>query len=344
MKAILHIGPPKTGTTTIQAALANNREDFAKQSTYVFSGTKVSARALSTLYEKKGASLRPGLRRYFPSHEEAMAWSAESWAQLESDLKDSQAETAIISSEHFASIGQIDEFIARIGSLFDEVKIITYLRDPVSLYGSMISQQVRAGRRLRELKDPWRYQFPGIGKIQKYIDAFGLKNVAVRSFSRSNMVGGDLLADFFHTLNSQFDVDLTVKTKSENKNQSLCGAATAWLLTMNESFIIQPKVNDKQTAIRRNAIIQKLRTSEALAALPKFSISSEEFKNAILHNNRNKIITYNKTFLNSDSQLGLGKEFKTPPSPKEAQAKMADWILGYLTPEATQIIARELVL
>lgn len=345
MKLILHIGPPKTGTTTIQAALHKNREQLHEQGVFTFFGSKVGARALSSYYENISDPIRTGLRRSFASAAEVRAWSENSWTQLEQKLAASNADTALISSEHFAGVADFDGFADRLQSLFDDIRIITYLRDPISLYTSMIGSQIRSnGRRLRELPDPWRYNYPGLRKINFYADRFGAENIAVRNFDRQHMIGQDLLVDFFSTLDTQFGVPLDYVAPEKQSNETFCGAATAWLMTLNEGFVRLPSSNDKQVVVRRKQIIDRLRAADELRDLPKFVLPNETFKEAIRAGNHKRITSYNSRFLAPDQQMETCETAPAKPKKAETREMMADWILDYLTPEATPLVLRAALL
>ncbi|MCA0922807.1 hypothetical protein [Pseudooceanicola nanhaiensis] len=344
MKVILHIGPPKTGSTAIQSALFPARERLAEQGIYTFLGSKNVARSLSTYYDRPDRPLIPGMRMHFTSPQQAKEWSQKNWETFEAHVAKEKPEVTLLSSEHFAGLHNLKGFIGRLRRTFDSIGAIYYLREPASLYCSVVDQAIRGGRRLSDLPDPWSYTYPGPEQIQRYLDALGPENVVVRSFQRAHLHEGDIRSDYFHVLRSRFGLDFEVDIGAQPLNESLSGAATAWMLTLNESFVRMPATSDRGLLELRRDLIRRLRGAEGLAGLPKLSLAEHPFRDVVRGNARDTLKWYNETVLDADCQQELPEAAQGMPRPEAPQSAMADWIFSYLTPEATQAITRGLTL
>ena len=149
---ILHIGPPKTGSTSIQDLMANNWESL-NHAGILYPNT---SRFLDgSCYQVK----RPeGIRETcgpMNSHQ-FLAWSllnevenfeAKScWDSLLKEINDFTGDTVVISSEAFSRLNRPQiEFVKEALSSF-EIKIIAYDRQVLPLQLSHYTQHVKMGR------------------------------------------------------------------------------------------------------------------------------------------------------------------------------------------------------
>ena len=89
-RVVIHIGPPKTGSTTLQDALRDNRDDLKRAGIrYAGSGTQSSAAAMWATRRKDRTT-----GRQVP---------ASAWKQLLKEINDSIESTVVVSSEWFAA-------------------------------------------------------------------------------------------------------------------------------------------------------------------------------------------------------------------------------------------------
>lgn len=89
-RVIIHIGPPKTGSTTLQDALHHNRDDLKRMGIrYAGSGTQSSAAAMWVTRRRDRTT-----GRQVP---------ASAWKQLLKEVKNSIESTVVVSSEWFAA-------------------------------------------------------------------------------------------------------------------------------------------------------------------------------------------------------------------------------------------------
>ena len=349
MKLVLHIGPPKTGTTVIQGVLFRHRKALAEAGAYVFHDPVDQARPLSTLYHQPSRPMVPALRAHFGSKQAAMNWSQRAWVRLQKHLKERKPRVVILSSEHFATLEEHGPFMRRLAKMFDEIEVIGYVRSPESLYCSAVDQLIRGGMRLNELSSPWDYRAPSIWRVKKDLASVGADHMTLRRFDRALLHEGDVVADLFHVMNDKLGLDLpTTDDRGPAKvNSSLSGAAAAFLLMANETFIRLPEsdqTRDQKQVKARQALVDKLRKSPELADLPPLRLPEDQLKQVILWKNRDKLSWFNETFFDA-----AGTPFDLPQDPgedpplEEQFAFLSDWLRSYLTPDATERLGRVLL-
>ncbi|MBN2824280.1 MAG: hypothetical protein JXQ76_03065, partial [Campylobacterales bacterium] len=202
-KLYLHIGTHKTGTTSIQKALANNRN-------------KLNEKGLSYFYDNPDGTKSP----IFNTH---------SWFSLnENFLKDgltikfknklSQeisklSEEVIVSSENFSWLFNASELIELKKELevyFDEIKIIIYLRRQEAL--TISHRQEGSKNLLRPASMFYGNEVTALpmhqGSFEPYLNYYekikmwssvlGKESIIVRVFDKKVLYQGDAVADFFH--------------------------------------------------------------------------------------------------------------------------------------------------
>ncbi|MES2474364.1 MAG: hypothetical protein V4640_01195 [Verrucomicrobiota bacterium] len=217
----IHIGMPKTGTTSIQVHLVKlgqgegwqyvaigkspsmNREMHAMFGTrpekwYWFEKRGVTKEELEILRQR----LRKGLAR---------------------TIRRSQAENIILSSEalsliHKSGVRQLREFLE---PLFDEIRIIGYVRPPAGFMVSFFQQRLKNGAESfgRMAGPQYRERF------EKYDKIFGRENVTLRKFEPATFPGGCIVRDFCE----QVGIQLPDSVAIDRVNESLCLEACAIL-------------------------------------------------------------------------------------------------------------------
>lgn len=134
-RVYLHIGPPKTGTSFLQAAWFQHRDDMAQQGLLYPGGQLMSQfRAAAVALEKEPvvARMPPGQRRAWDRLTSAVgAWDGE----------------ALLSSEHYSlgSAGHAKRIVDRLYEVADEVHVIVTARDLARQVPAGWQQQVKQG-------------------------------------------------------------------------------------------------------------------------------------------------------------------------------------------------------
>lgn len=340
MRAVVHIGAPKAGSSAIQDAIRANRAALAGQGIYAYHPRRGPvARALSTRYERSPV-LPPQVRRQLGETTEARDWSEACWQDLAETVRTERPAVTLLSSEHFFNLPRVGAFMRDLREIFDEIDVILYIRDPVDQFCSVLGQQIRDGRRLEALWTPNDFVYYGYSDPRGFLDAVGQDRMTVRNFDRTNLSGGDVVSDFFEVLGRCVGRPVEAPAaRPARSNEALCGAATAWLLTANETFRNgNPK--DKVLLDRRAALIRRLRHDPALAGLPRLSLDDPELAQQVRARAHEACEWYNATFMDGQVPLQTARPPERPADPEETRGWLRDWLLGYLTPEALPAVLR----
>ncbi|WP_157374415.1 hypothetical protein [Salipiger sp. CCB-MM3] len=260
---IIHIGDPKTGTTTIQSVLHNGLVNC--ESKQILPWKKLNAIALANSLKPSGKDDR---KEQFQSVKE--------W------LSNGNGDIAIISSEFFSSIrpkvlhkallNHLPEHIA------ENAKIIAYVRPHASRFIAAYIQRTKTGQFygdvddfLHSLQKNEPLTFSYAKRFGRWKNQFG-GNFSLKPFIRSELIDGDISKDFFsdvldgapfHTA-GLVEANVSVTTKAlagirivqenfknlglEAKSRSLLGGALAnHFLSERDNSGDKPKL-DKNTA------------------------------------------------------------------------------------------------
>ncbi|MCB1388700.1 MAG: hypothetical protein KDK12_06080 [Rhodobacteraceae bacterium] len=345
MHLFFHIGSPKAGSTTIQSALRRNAPALARQGVLAWepsSGRSPPARVLANAFVSANKPLLPRERLHFNDRAAATAWSLENWDRLEALVAETKPELTILSSESFFDMPGARRVAEKLRSIFDGVTIFAYVRDPVSQYRSMLDQRIRDGERFAELPSPSVMVQLGFDVIARYRAQLGQENVIVRSFDRSNLAGGDLLTDFFGHVSTVLGRPLDVDPRVPPANESLCAAATLWLMGANEVFIRFGK-NDSEVIERRLELIRRLGVDPDLAALSKLRDPVGPIADWVRHANREAITYFNTVMLQGQVPLQQAPEGVTVPDEEEVRAAMRAWLLSHLKDDELSLVLQRTV-
>jgi hypothetical protein len=192
----LHIGMPKTGTTTIQSFLGVNREHLHKQGLFTLGPFCLKSYPQAGEFFKE-ERLRAGLdelKERTRRGTDRILWSHEG-----------------LSDVNFSRDGKFPSIIER-EIPASRYRIVIYLRRQDHFLRSAYLEWGIVGKRnpgqvvgfedwLRELVgDNYQNLLPAnvdyAGTIQPWIDVFGSESVVVRVFEKGQMLNGDLLQDF----------------------------------------------------------------------------------------------------------------------------------------------------
>ncbi|WP_134726307.1 hypothetical protein [Paracoccus luteus] len=247
MDLILHIGTEKTGTTSIQQALAASRDALAERGILypALLGTEnhmeiaaaaMGPRANDSIQIQELA--RTGLD--LPAYVDAVR------ARLAAEIEATGANTLLISNEHCHGRLDTPESVQRLAQLlgapFRRVRVIVYLRRQDQMAVSLHSTRLKGGGTGAMLPQ-WgivpQYYDPH-GLMARYADVFGQAAITPRLYERNRLAGGDVVRDFFQT--AELGIDPPAMTKA---NPSLSRAQARFLSLFNARvpLIVDRKVN-----------------------------------------------------------------------------------------------------
>ncbi|WP_156824289.1 hypothetical protein [Salinimonas chungwhensis] len=219
-QVLLHIGTGKTGSSSIQKTLSRNRDLLNKMNiSYPRYGHPTNHEELNIPIkgDKGPRAIRERFKRDSENFEEYRQRLLREFIQHIGNNSNS-----IISAEHLYTLKP--ERIAFLKQQFsacgvDRVKVILYLREPVSLYKSQLQQKLKASSQTIT-PGTWKYRFVSV--VERWMNSF--KDVEVREFNREQLHNQDVVDDFLHIASQFFDHAqlLNIKrTKAANESYSL---------------------------------------------------------------------------------------------------------------------------
>jgi len=248
MKAIIHIGTPKTATTTIQYFLTKNRDSLKRQRIFVPSTAYLTGNHI----ELAAATFMPAIRKsdsqglwfsYFLKEGFTTVDQDELWKKMSREIKVHcrKDDLVIFSCEAFSDFAEqeVKRVKVLMDSLFDDVTIVLYLRRQpeylVSLYyTSIIHGETRSA--LNYLSMPWSYN-----RSVRHWSIFGKDKITIRLFDKQEFHGNDLLSDFASTCG----FDMTGLDRVENQYETMMDSAAIEFLRLLNSHI--PRLLDHWT-------------------------------------------------------------------------------------------------
>lgn len=218
----LHIGAPKTATSTIQRILASNYKKLLKNG-ILYPRDHRHGDAHHTLVcdliEKHQNIKMPDL--WYGECSRGQAWQS-----LKDEISRSEPDihTVILSSELlFGQSKNLDLILEEITSHLHghEVKVVAYLRRQDQLYSSFFNQDVKGIRQWSHSA----YQFYGVHQMFQrdyhsllalWSDALGRNNILIRPYESQQWLNGDIVEDFCALI----DIP-RLKSGSVSSNESL---------------------------------------------------------------------------------------------------------------------------
>lgn len=207
-RAILHIGTEKTGTTSIQKFLYENRIKLgANGMLFPASAGFVSNQNLVVFGKQSPESDLAPPSLDVNDAAELAAWKEKFAQEHCSEILAFQARhqdsTIIYSAEHLQSrlttVAEIKRVARLLRPLFDTVEVVVYLRRQDLYAHSAYSTSVRAGQQQSfsfetiNAKGPY-YNYRLL--LENWSEVFGEEAIQVRLFEKSRLIGNDVVADF----------------------------------------------------------------------------------------------------------------------------------------------------
>jgi len=207
-RAILHIGTEKTGTTSIQKFLQENRIKLGANGTLFPASAGLISHQRLVVYGKQSPESDIAENSLDVNDAAELAAWKDKFAQdhcsevLEFQ-KRHQDSTVIYSAEHLQSrlttIAEIKRIAHLLRPLFDTVEVVVYLRRQDLYAYSAYSTSVRGGQRKTfsfetiNAKGPY-YNYRLL--LENWSEVFGEDALKVRLFEKSRLVGNDVVSDF----------------------------------------------------------------------------------------------------------------------------------------------------
>jgi hypothetical protein len=270
LKAVVHIGTEKTGTTSIQRYLYLNRKELKSAGFHFIQ----SAGKLNNWMLPAFCSADAKFNEFFRAEgiktsEEKTNFKQKFIQEFEKEIQSAPANTHtfIISSEHFhsriRSEEEMDSVYTLLSSYFDDIKIVCYLREQATTCTSYYSTHLKSAGTdslavFFQRCQPGNYYFNYHQVLANWERCFGLKSLDVSLFAQDQFFNSDLLDDF----TAKLDPALvgTLKKNIQFENESLKPAGQALARAVNILFPIRSG-EDEDSGIRercRKIIAQRL--------------------------------------------------------------------------------------
>lgn len=311
-KIYLHIGTEKTGTTSIQEFLYENREALIHKGYYFIQSAGVrNNRALPSYAMRDDITDDFFQDRNINTPEEREKFREDTKLSLDqeiSSLPDS-IHSIIISSEHFhsrnTSSSQVNIIKNLLSPYFSDIKIICYLREQTETLSSLYSTLIKSGTiydfsyhlKFCTPRNPY-YNFETM--LKNWVDNFGEDKLCVRRFDRKSFINSDLIDDFLSCLDTEPSEDFSRTKKLQNESLNPLGQVLG--LTINQAFPNQ--LSDKTITSKKRkllAMIDKNFAGKGVSVTPEqYSEIFEAFRET------NRVV--NRKYLNSEGDLFPFKE------------------------------------
>ncbi len=241
MKITLHIGVEKTGSTSIQHYLSQNREDLQKQGVLYAESLSLPNNDYLVAFSQDAGKKSDIRARYgmADNPEEIEKFRKKVEDDLRREIAISNPENLIISNEHLTSRLNSSEELNR---LFDfltgfsrNIELIIYLRRQDSLLESLYSTAIKSGNTYdfdTYFQKIWkRHDLHFYSLLKMWEDFVPREKMKVRIFEKEKLLNQDIVDDFLSL----------VKIPRENKekietNISLGYKKTEFLRKFNKHF------------------------------------------------------------------------------------------------------------
>ena len=227
---VFHVGDPKTGTTSIQAALKNNivSPETRTLVPWMQPNGNTNATSLATILASSETDIR-----------KAQYGRVRNW------LSRTEADIAVISSEFFSwsDPARLQQAISEyLPDYVDRVRVIAYVRPHASRFLAAYTERTKMGTFLDDFdrffplikKQKGLYYLP---RFEKWRQIFGDRFV-LRPFVKSELLGEDVVNDFFAEVlgETSFTVAQAVQKNSAQSTRTLAGLRLFHKLIAPEGF------------------------------------------------------------------------------------------------------------
>ena len=254
----IHIGTPKTGTTSIQEYLALNDQALYEEG-FLVPKTSRRHKGNHTLFTNycinRSQITAISIRNGIYTKKELAKFRRDFYTNLRKEISTFPGHSVVISNEQ--CYGRLTEpaEIQKLKALFDgiaeSIQIIVYLREQTDMLCSFYSSQVKnAKTHTIETLEQFRASelFDYYKKLTPWEEVFGLKNVSLRIFDKEKLAGGDAISDFCTLLGMPF-----YDTRPERLNETLNAKQCEYLRLANYylPFFYEGRVNPMRSGLVR---------------------------------------------------------------------------------------------
>jgi len=260
-RCILHIGMPKTGTSSIQVNLS--RRDVLKDCEYLqFGSAGNHSTVIFSLFSKK-PELHHVHKAANRSYEEVVEYINHNKILLEKILRSVRTKQYIISGEDilFLEEDELLELRDWLMQFSSEIRIIAYVRPPVGFMQSAFQQKIKEGDLRFGIAGFYpKYQ----NRFEKFDRVFGQDNVFLKKYDADSLLAGDVVLDFCNSVGILINKESVIRV-----NESISLEAIALLYVFykfnKNVYCVASEENYKLAEVFSEIGIRKLRYSKSLS-------------------------------------------------------------------------------
>lgn len=204
MAIVVHFGMHKTGSSSIQTALHSGLDDPAFM--YVSMGGANQSGKLATLCMEHPENFHLH-RKLGRSSAEVQVLRGQYLRRLDEQAAALGDRTALLSAEKISQMTPSELVTLRecLAERFGEVRLVGYVRAPISFIESAFQQRVKDARWMEGGAEPFSGFWPGYReRFAAFDDVFGPDNVQFWLFEPDRFVNGDVVADFVSRLGVRY--------------------------------------------------------------------------------------------------------------------------------------------
>jgi hypothetical protein len=343
---VFHIGRPKTGSSSIQAALKATRNELLEQGVFVWQGFPDNneniyqiPRGQYALLGSFAKSPPPFLAARGVTDSDYKKGSGLHWMDFEASIRYHRPKTTVVSSETI-QWGGVAPFLERLMGIFERVSVICYLRGPISHYPSLVGQRIKGGKSIPNfLPDTLRKQLrnaeAGLASTERIL---GRENLSCRLFRSDALVGSDAVQDFFNVLSAHAGRALQPPTSEFRVNESSPGVFLAYYLLRCDR-LGGPATPEGIKILRH---LQSFADKDpVLSASPRLRLEPGELLDTLISSTGSAWQRLSQRYLNDYRTLpGANSESSFRSDPKDQAQLVRDWLETYVTPEASERLRR----
>ena len=280
MECILHIGTEKTGSTSLQHFLSQNRirllnrgiaytKTLGKKAnngicllSYPVERRDNLTENINVISDKDFTQKQQKLKKRFKK-------------EIKSIVKKRGVEKFIFSSELIQSRLTTEKDLQQLKTLlvdelgFEKIKVVVYLRDPALTAQSLFSTAIKFGHIWDRPPNPDDHYFRNIcdhkSTLKRFGSIFGEDSLVIRLFQKGDLIGNSIITDFLHLLQEPL---LPTYKLPKRSNPSLSYTAITLLIEINKYW---QKKNGNHPNFMRRDLIRFLENSSKT----KFGISAQ---------------------------------------------------------------------